>query len=93
MHIEFARELQHRLLQGRLNLTSTERAMLWRAQTGTWLQQVDLVPVEVQPLIHEAVDLIQRAAFMVENEMEASLAFGQITHRLESIADHIADWS
>ncbi len=92
MHVEFTTEVQRRLLGGSLVLSASERAMVWRAQTGTWLRQEQYAPEPVRPLIREAVELIFQAAFLVEQGLEESPAFARTTDRLFAVSHQIGEW-
>lgn len=93
MYLEFTDELQRRLATGGMKLNPNERAMLWRAQMGVWLTYIPVVPQDVQPLIYTAVDLIGRAAFLVEHGLERSDSFEAITTQLQGISKQIAEWA
>ncbi len=93
MHQEFTQELQHRLAQGTLTLTPTERAMMWRSQTAIWMHYAEAAPDQLKPLIYEAVELIRMAAVLAEHELESTRDFARITHQLDSISNQLEDWT
>ncbi len=89
-HLEFSHELQRRLVTGEIDLTAQQRAMLWRSQMGIWLSCVGQVPPDAQDLVYQAVNLIGRAAFLVEHGLETRGLFEEITEQLSRISDQIA---
>ncbi len=92
MHIEFAEELQRRLHTGELTLSPAERALIWRHQSGRWLQQAEGAPPPMKRLIYEAVELIDMAATLAEHDLESTRDFARIAHQLNVISDQLSDW-
>lgn len=93
MHLQFTDELQRRLASGQIDLNTAERAILWRSQMRLWLGYLNEVPLAAQPLIHQAVSLIGQAAFLVENGLESSSNFDEITTELYDLSEQIAEWA
>jgi hypothetical protein len=93
LHSEFTDEIQRRLSQGQLTLSSQQRAILWRTQAYVWRETLESVPLQIKPLLQEGIKLILQAAQLVEENQENSDPFQGITLRLTYISDQIMEWS